>query len=112
VQQAQGVRVKGITTVKCESCGRAKSRRQISRAPRISNEGPGERLAIDFHTYETQASTKEKSQMLITDKSSGLQWDLYFTDNRPARSITKLLSMLFLFLKNHYNITVKTIEAQ
>ena len=44
VQQAEGVRTKGITTVKCDSCGRAKSRRQISRAPRINHNGPGERL--------------------------------------------------------------------
>jgi hypothetical protein len=48
--------------------------------------------------------------MLITDKFSGLQWDLYFTDNRTASSIIKKLSNLILFLKNHYNITVKVIE--
>ncbi|HEY9845600.1 MAG TPA: GAG-pre-integrase domain-containing protein, partial [Candidatus Caenarcaniphilales bacterium] len=89
VQQAEGVRIKGITTVQCNSCGKAKSRRQISRAPRINDEGPGERLAIDFHSYEEQSFSKEKSQMLITDKFSGLQWDLYFTDNRPASSIIK-----------------------
>jgi hypothetical protein len=111
VQQTQGVRIKGITTVQCDSCGRAKSRRQISRAPRINNDGPGERLSIDFHTYENQAYTKEKSQMLITDKFSGMQWDLYFSDHRTARSIIKLLSIFTLFLKNHYNISVKTIEA-
>jgi hypothetical protein len=111
VQQAEGVRVKGITTVECNSCGRAKSRRQISRAPRINDDGPGERLSIDFHTYETQSVTKEKSQMLITDKFSGMQWDLYFTDHRTAKSIIKALSIFILFLKNHYNIAVKTIEA-
>ena len=33
VQQAKGVRIKGITIVECNSCGRAKIRRQISRAP-------------------------------------------------------------------------------
>ncbi|KAL5371266.1 hypothetical protein DPSP01_014784 [Paraphaeosphaeria sporulosa] len=111
VQQAEGVRVKGITTVECDSCGRAKSKRQIRRAPRINTEGPRERLSIDFHTYETQSVTKEKSQMLITDKFSGLQWDFYFTDNRTAKSIIRILSTFLLFLKNHYNITVKTIEA-
>ena len=111
VQQAEGVRIKGITTVQCNSCGRAKSRRQISRAPRINNDGPGERLAIDFHAYENQGVTKEKSQMLITDKFSGMQWDFYFTDHRTAKSIIKALSIFILFLKNHYNISVKTIEA-
>jgi hypothetical protein len=49
--------------------------------------------------------------MLITDKFSGMQWDLYFTDHRTAKSIIKALSIFILFLKNHYNITVKTIEA-
>jgi hypothetical protein len=111
VHQAKGVRVKGITTVECNSCGRAKSRRQISRAPRVNDDGPGERLSIDFHTYETQGVTKEKSQMLITDKFSGMQWDFYFTDHRTAKSIIKSLSIFILFLKNHYNISVKTIEA-
>jgi hypothetical protein len=67
-------------------------------------------LAIDFHSYEISI-TKEKSQMLIADKFSGLQWDLYFTDNRTASSIINKLSNFFLFLKNHYNITVKVIET-
>lgn len=57
-QQAEGVRVKGITTVECDSCGRAKSKRQIRGAPRINTR---ERLTIDFHAYETQSVTKEKS---------------------------------------------------
>lgn len=111
VSQAQGVRIKGITTVECDSCGRSKSRRQIRRAPRTHEDGPGERLAIDFHAYETQSITKEKSQMLITDRFSGMQWDFYFTDNRPARSIIKTLSNFFLFMKNHFNIAIKVIES-
>ena len=111
VEQTEGVRVKGVTTVKCDSCGRAKSRRQISRAPRINDEGPGERLAIDFHTYESQSITGEKSQMLITDRFSGMQWDLYFKDNRPAHSIIKKLADFTLFLKTQYNVTVKVIET-
>jgi hypothetical protein len=111
VQQAEGVRIKGITTVECNSCGRAKSRRQIRRAPRNNDEGPGERLAIDFHSYEAQSITKEKSQMLIIDRFSGLQWDMYFTDNRTAASIIAKLANFFLFLKNHFNVTVKVIES-
>ncbi|KAI1510922.1 gag-pre-integrs multi-domain protein [Pyrenophora tritici-repentis] len=95
VQQSEGVRVQGETTVQCDSCGRAKSKRQIRRLPRTNDEGPGERLAIDFHTYEVQAITKEKSQMLITD----------------PKSIIRLLTTFFSFMKNHYNISVKTIES-
>jgi hypothetical protein len=111
VQQSEEVRIKGITTVQCNSCGRAKSRRQISRAPQINNDGPGERLSIDLHSYKHQAVTKEKSQMLITCKFSKMQWDAYFTDNQTAKSIIKALSTFILFLKNHYNISVKTIKA-
>jgi hypothetical protein len=96
--------------VECNSCGRAKIRRQISRAPRINEQGPGERLAIDFHSYETSYN-KEKSQMLITDRFSGLQWDFYFTDNRTGKSIIKKLSNFVEFLRNQYNITPKVIEA-
>lgn len=111
VHQSEGVRVKGVTTVECNSCGRAKVRRQISRAPRINDQGPAERLTIDFHAYEDQSYNKEKSQMLITDKFSGFQWDFYFTDNRTAKSITKTLTDFIQFLRNQYGITPKTIEA-
>ena len=99
VQQSQGVRIKGIPTVKCNACGKAKLKRQIRRQPRELTEGPGERVAIDFHDYEADSSTREKSQMLITDRFSGFMWDLYFKDNRPARSIIKLLYSFVQFLK-------------
>jgi hypothetical protein len=49
--------------------------------------------------------------MLITDRFSGLQWDLYFTNNRTAKSIIRLLTTFLLFMKNHYNISIKTIES-
>ena len=49
--------------------------------------------------------------MLITDRYSGLQWDFYFTDNRTAKSIIRLLTSFIAFLKNHFNILVKTIES-
>lgn len=111
VQQSEGVRIKGITTVECDACGRAKTKRQIKRTPRINDEGPGERLAIDFHSYEEGSSTKEKSQMLITDRYSGFMWDFYFKDNRSAKSIIKFLDIIVRFLKRQYNITVKVIEC-
>jgi hypothetical protein len=40
-----------------------------------------------------------------------MQWDLYFTDHQTAKLIIKALSIFILFLKNHYNIAVKTIKA-
>jgi hypothetical protein len=49
--------------------------------------------------------------MLIIDRSTGLQWDMYFTDNRTAASIIAKLANFFLFLKNHFNITVKVIKS-
>lgn len=49
--------------------------------------------------------------MLITNRFSGFVWDLYFKDNRPARSIIKQLSTLVLFMKVQYNVTVKIIES-
>ena len=61
VQQSQGVRIKGIPTVKCNACGKAKLKRQIRRQSRELTEGPGERVAIDFHSFEADSSTGEKS---------------------------------------------------
>ena len=111
VQQSEGVRIKGVTTVKCDACGRAKTKRQIRRASRSNYEGPGERLAIDFHSYEEGSSTKEKSQMLVTDRYSGILWDFYSKDNRPGKSIIRLLDIIVQFLKKQYNIAVKVIEC-
>jgi hypothetical protein len=111
VQQSEGVRIKGITTVQCDACGRAKTKRQIRRTPRVNDQGPGERLAIDFHSYEEGSSTKEKSQMLVTDRSSGFLWDFYLKDNRLGKTIIGFLDMMVRFLKNQYNITVKVIEC-
>ena len=109
VQQAEGVRVKGITTVECNACGKAKIRRQISRAPRMNDQGPGERISIDFHSYEKQSFNRELSQLLITDKCSRYQWDFYLTDHRIARSIIQVLSNFIKFLQNQFNITPKVI---
>jgi hypothetical protein len=40
-------------------------------------EGPGERVAIDFHDYEDGSNTKEKTQMLIACRATGFFWDFY-----------------------------------
>jgi hypothetical protein len=111
VQQSEGVRIKGITTVQCDACGRAKTKRQISRAPRQNDEGPGERIAIDFHSYEEGSFTKEKSQLLATDCYSGFLWDFYFKDNRMGKSIIHFLDTLVRFLYRQYQIQVKVIEC-
>jgi hypothetical protein len=105
------VKIIGITIVQCDACGRAKSKRQIRRAPRLNDEGPGERIAIDFHEYEAGSFTKETSQMLITCRYSRYVWDFYFKDNRPARSIIRLLGLFVQFMKKQFNITVKVIET-
>ncbi|KAF7566661.1 hypothetical protein PtrM4_149810 [Pyrenophora tritici-repentis] len=89
----------------------SKSKRQIRRALRLNDEGPGERIAIDFHEYEADSFTKEKSQMLITCRNSRYVWDFYFKDNRPARSIIRLLALFIQFMKKQFNITVKVIET-
>jgi hypothetical protein len=111
VQRAEGVRIKGVPTVKCDACGRAKSKRRIRREARPNSEGPGERIAIDFHDYEAQSFNKERSQMLVTDRYSGHMWDFYFKDNRPARSIIKVLNDLVLLLVVQFGTTVKVIES-
>jgi hypothetical protein len=38
-------------------------------------------------------------------------WDLYFKDNRPAKSIIRLLGLFIQFLKKQFNISVKVIET-
>jgi hypothetical protein len=111
VQQSEGVRIKGITTVQCNACGKAKTKRQVRRTPRVNDQGPGERLAIDFHTYEEGSSTKEKSQMLVTDRYSGFLWDFYFKDNRLGKTIISFLDTMVRFLEQQYNIGVKVIEC-
>jgi hypothetical protein len=109
--QAEGVRVNGISTIECDACGTAKLKRQIRKAKRVNTQGPGERLALDFHSYEEEVTTKVKSQMLVTDRYSGFTWDFYFTDNRLAKSIIEKLKLLLTFLKIHYGIKVQVIEC-
>jgi hypothetical protein len=111
VQQSKGVRIKGITTVQCNACRRAKTKRQISQAPRQNNKGPGERIAIDFHLYKEGSFTKEKSQLLVTDRYSGFLWDFYFKDNRLGKSIIHFLDTLTRFLHRQYQIQIKVIEC-
>jgi hypothetical protein len=66
---------------------------------------------LENNDFEPDSTTKEKSQMLIIDRFSGLTWDFYFKDNCLARTIIKLLSTFVLFLKVQFNVTVKIIES-
>jgi hypothetical protein len=56
VHHSEGVKIVGLPTVGCDACGRLKSKRLIRRAPREIHEGPGERVAIDFHDYKKEAT--------------------------------------------------------
>jgi hypothetical protein len=111
VQHSEGVKITGILTIDCDACGRAKSRKLISRVPRTIEEAPGERISLDFHDYEADSSTKERSQMLITDRVTGFMWDYYFKDNRTARSIIRVLESFVTLMKTQFNIVVKIIET-
>ncbi|KAL5371948.1 hypothetical protein DPSP01_013875, partial [Paraphaeosphaeria sporulosa] len=109
--RAEGVRIKGVPTVKCDAYGRAKSKRRIRREARPNSEGPRERIAIDFHDYEAQSFNKERSQILVTNQYLGHMWDFYFKDNRPARSIIKVLNDLILLLIVQFGVTIKVIKS-
>lgn len=111
VQQSEGVRIVGVPTVKCDACGISKSKRLIRRQPRTILEGPGERVAVDFHDYEEESNTKEKSQMLITCRVTAMIWDFYFKGNRTARSIISSLNNFFRFMERQFGIAIKVLEC-
>jgi hypothetical protein len=67
VNSSQGVRIKDITTVECDTCGTSKAKRQIRRYLKEISEGPGMRIAIDFHDFE-EDENDYSSLMLITDQ--------------------------------------------
>jgi hypothetical protein len=60
------VRIKNIITVECDACGTSKAKRQIRRYPKEISEGPGKRIAIDFHDFE-EDKNDYSSLILITD---------------------------------------------
>jgi hypothetical protein len=90
------VKIVSIPTVDCDACGRSKSKRLIRRAPREIHEGPGARVAINFHDYEEGSSTKEKTQMLIMCRAIGFLWNFYLKDH-TAGSITRALQTFVTF---------------
>lgn len=101
-------KIRGLTTVECDACGQSKTRRQIRRAPKDIHEGPGHRLAIDFHDFKPGMGFN--SVLLVTDRWSGLCWEYYMSD-RKARTIISALRHFFGMLKRQYDIEPKIVEA-
>ena len=108
VNCSQGARIRGLTTVECDACGQSKTRRRIRRAPKDIHEGPGHRLAIDFHDFKPGMGFN--SVLLVTDRWSGLCWEYYMSD-RKARTIISALRHFFGMLKRQYDIEPKIVEA-
>jgi Reverse transcriptase (RNA-dependent DNA polymerase) len=108
VNCSTGAKIRGPTTVECDTCGQSKAKRKIRRAPRDLHEGPGYRLAIDFHDFNQAMGFN--SLMLITDRWCGFCWDYYLSD-RKATTIITALKHLFGILKRQYKIEPKTVEV-
>ena len=109
VNCSQGVRLRGPSTVQCDACGISKIKRQVRKQPRTFYEGPGERLAIDFHDYE-KSPRGYTSLMLITDRWSSLIWDFYLQD-WTALSIIAVIDALLQILSRQYKVTPKVVEC-
>ena len=109
VNSSYGVRLRGPTIVECEACATSKIKRQIRRQPREILEGPGERLALDFHDFK-EGLGGYTSLMLITDRWSGLTWDFYLQD-RKAKSIIAAINALFQILEKRYHAIPKVVEC-
>ena len=84
VNCSTGAKIRGIETVKCNACGQGKMKQQIRRALKDLHEGPGYRLAVDFHDFNPGRGFN--SLILVTDRWSGLCWDYYLSD-RKAETI-------------------------
>lgn len=109
VHNTKGVRIKGPTTVECDACGISKAKRQINRKPRDHSEGPGLRLALDFHDFN-QGYSSYKYLLLVTDRWSGLAWDYYLKD-RTTGSIITAISYLLGSLQQQYQLKPKVVEC-
>ncbi|RYP31782.1 hypothetical protein DL768_011160 [Monosporascus sp. mg162] len=65
----RGVRLKGLTTVECQACGKAKAKRQIRSEPREGAFRSGQRIAIDFTDFEEDPEGY-RYVMFATDRGS------------------------------------------
>ena len=109
VNCSKGAKIKGIRTVECDDCGVAKAKRQIRREPRELDEGPGLRIAIDFHDIDGDEDGY-RSVMLITDRWSGYTWDFYLS-TRTAEALIATLDLFLNLLKKQYNLEPNVIEC-
>ena len=109
VGHSEGVKIKGIPTVECDSCGCAKIKRQIYRKAREPPFKAGVRLAVDFHDYE-RSSLDKTSCMLVTDRYSGYIWDFYLS-NRHALTVLSALEWLLKILDRQFQIKPEAIES-
>jgi hypothetical protein len=109
VNTSRGVKIRGIPTIECDDCAVSKIRRQVHRQPRDVGNGPGQRLAIDFHDITANPEGKS-SVMLVTDRWSGYIWDCYLSTRR-ASAIISALRDLFSFLLRQYQIKPKVVEC-
>lgn len=111
VNSSEGVRIKGIPTYECDACATSKLKKQIRRAPR--HEGRvlalGERLAVDFHDFETDARGYS-TVVLVSDRASGYIWD-YYLQGHHFDPIKNCLEHLIKLVKHQYNLTTKVIEC-
>ena len=110
VNCSTGARIRPLTTVECDACGQGKVKRRIRRAPRDLSEGPGYRLAVDFHDFN-RGYGGFNSLMLVTDRWSGHYWDYYLSD-RKAETIIPAFKHIFDMLKRlHGKHTGKNMAA-
>lgn len=109
VNCSTGAKIKGLTTTECDDCAVSKARRQISRKPRFTENGPGIRLAIDFHDFK-HSSQKRRHLMLVTDRWSGYVWDFYLQD-RLAGTIIEALKILLGTLERRFSFKPSVIEC-
>lgn len=109
VLASQGVKIQGIPTVECISCGKSKLTRQIRRTPRENDEKEGERIAIDFHDYQPGIGGYT-SQMLLTCRKTNYIWDYYLSERTASAIVIIFRDFLHMLLTQH-DIRVKKIEC-
>lgn len=109
VNNSTGARIQGPTTVECNDCGMTKLTRQISRAPRYHDEGPGLRIAVDFTHLNPDAEGFD-SLMLFTDRWSGYIWEFYL-QNRTQKNLCIAFTSFLTYLERQYQVKPRTFEC-
>ncbi len=105
----EGVRIKGIPTIKCDACAVSKAHRMVRREPRAEEAVPARTVALDFHDY-TKDMQGYCSSMLVTDRASGYIWDYYFT-SRTAESIIKAIAHLQMVLQTQFDLKIAAVQS-